>query len=75
MRWPRYAGCCRRSKDELISGVHLWTPSHGRASVGRIRRIYLQQLCSNTFCSLEELPGVMDDRDIWREKESQGNPC
>ena len=25
---------CWRSKDELISDVVQWTPSHGRASVG-----------------------------------------
>ena len=26
-------------------------------------------------CTLEDLPGAMDDRDRWRERESQENPC
>ena len=37
-----------------ISDVLLWTPSHGRASVERPARTYLQQLCADTGCSLEE---------------------
>ena len=32
-----------RSKDELISDVLLWSPSYGRASVGRLARTCLQQ--------------------------------
>ena len=31
----RHVGHCRRSRDELISGVLLWTPSHGRAKARR----------------------------------------
>ena len=27
----------------------------------------MQQLCLNTRCSFEGLPGVMDNRDRWRE--------
>ena len=34
IRWTRYARHCWRSKDELVSDVLLWTPSHGRARVG-----------------------------------------
>ena len=58
------------SKDELISNVLLWTPSHGRASVGRPARTYLQQLSKNTGCRLEDLPGAMDDRDERQERKS-----
>ena len=52
-------------------------PSYGYASVGQPTRTYLQQLCADTRCSLEDLPGVMDDKDWWREREreSQGNLC
>ena len=57
-----------RSKEELISDVLQWTPSHERAKVGRLIKIYLQQLCANTGCSPEDLPGPMDDRDGWRER-------
>ena len=28
---------------------------------------YLQKLCTDTGYSMEDLPGVMDDRDEWRE--------
>ena len=35
IRWTRYAEHCWRSRDELISDVLLWTPSHGWAKAGR----------------------------------------
>ena len=54
-------------KDKLISDVLLWTPTHGCTSIGWLARTYLHQLCVDTGCSLEDLPGVMDDRDGWRE--------
>ena len=57
-----------RSKEELISDILLWTPTHGRAKAGRSARTYIQQLCTDTGCSLEDLPGAMDDRDGWRER-------
>ena len=50
-----HAGHYWRSKDELISDVLLWTPSHGRAKIGRPARTYIQQLCADTGCSLEDL--------------------
>ena len=34
-RRTRRAGHCWRSRDELISDVHLWTPTYGRAKAGR----------------------------------------
>ena len=52
-----------RSKDELINDVFLWTPSQGRAGVGRPTRTFLQQLCTDTAYSLEDLWEAMDDRD------------
>ena len=54
--------CCR-SKDELISYILMWTPSHGRAKVGRPARINIQQLYVDTGRSLEDIHGAMDDRD------------
>ena len=38
---------------------------------------HIHQLRADTGCSLEDLPGAMDDEDEWpeRERESQGNPC
>ena len=64
----RHAGHCWRSKDELISDVLQWTPSLGRASGGWSARTYLQQLCTDIGCSLEDLPEVMDDKEGWWEK-------
>ena len=34
VRRTRYAGHCWRNRDELISDVLLWAPSHGRAKAG-----------------------------------------
>ena len=47
VRRTRHAGYCWRSRDELISDVLLWTPSHGRAKSGRPARTYIQQLCGD----------------------------
>ena len=68
IRRTRQARHCWRSKDELISDVLLWTPSHGRAIVERPARTYLQQLCMDTGCSLEDLPEAMDNRNGWQER-------
>ena len=67
VRRTRHAGHCWRSKDELISDVLLWTPTHGCASVGRPARTYIQQLCEDTGCNPEDLPEAMNDREKWRE--------
>ena len=41
VRWTRHAGHCRRSKDEHISDVLLWTPAYGQAKAGRPARTYI----------------------------------
>ena len=66
VRRTRHAGHCWRGRDELISEVLLWTPTHGRA--GRPARTYIQQLCEDTGCCPEDLPGAMNDREEWRER-------
>ena len=68
VRWTRHAGHCWRSRDELIIDVLLWTPTYGRAKVGRPARTYIQQLCEDTGCSPEDLPKAMNDREKWRER-------
>ena len=65
IRWTRHAGHCWKRKDKLISDVLLWTPSHECTSVGRPDRTYLEQLCMDTGCCLENLLEVLDDRDGW----------
>ena len=61
---------CRRwrSRDELISDVLQWTPTYGRAKAGRPARTYIQQLCEDTGCRLEDLPEAINDREKWRER-------
>ena len=71
VRRTGHAGHCWRSQDEIISDVLLCTPSHGWAKAGRRARTYIQQLCADTGCSLENLPGAMDDSDRWREKDME----
>ena len=46
------------------SKVLLWTPSHGWAKAGRPARTYIQQLCGDTECHLEDLPEAMDKRRV-----------
>ena len=48
VRRTRHAGYCWRSKDELISYILLWTPSHGRATARQPTRTYIQLLCIDT---------------------------
>ena len=68
IRRTRHAGHCWRSRDELISDVLLWTPTHGQAKAGQPARTYLQHLCEVTGCSPEDLPKAMNDREGWRER-------
>ena len=68
VRRTRHAGHCLRSRDELISDVLLWTPSHSRAKVGRPARTYIQQFGEDTGRSPEDLPETMNDRVEWRER-------
>ena len=68
VRRARHTGHCRRSRDELIRDVLLWTPTHGRAKAGRPARTYIQQLCEDTGCCPEDLPRAMNDREEWRER-------
>ena len=66
-RRTRHAGHCRRSKDELVSDVLLWTPAYGQSKPGRPARTYIQQLCDDTGCNPENLPEAMNDRETWGE--------
>ena len=68
VRRTRHAGHSWRSREELISDVLLWAPSHSREKSGRLARTYVQQLCEDTGCSLEDLPEAMNDGVEWRER-------
>ena len=43
-------------------------PAYGQAKPGRPAQTYIQQLCEDTECSLENLPEAMNDREKWRER-------
>ena len=68
VRRIRHAEHCWRSRDELISDVLLWAPSHGRAKAGRPAQTYVQQLCEDTGCSHADLLEAMNHRERWRER-------
>ena len=68
VRRTKHAGHSRRSRDELINDILLWTPTHGRAKSGRTSRTYFQQLYEDTGCCPEDLPEAMNDRKKWRER-------
>ena len=68
VRRTRHVGHCGRSRDELISDVLLWTPTHGRAKAGRPAWTYIQQLCEDTGSCPEDLPEAMNDREKRRER-------
>ena len=68
VRRTRHVGHCWRSRDELIRDVLLWIPTHSCAKAGRPARTYIQRLCEDTGCCLEDLPRAMNDREEWRER-------
>ena len=71
IRRTRHAGHCWRSRDELISDVLLWTPSHGRAKAERPARTYIQHHCTDTGCIPEVLLEAMGDWEESRERERE----
>ena len=68
VKWTRHAGHCRRSRDELIRDVPLWTPTYGRAKAGWPTRTYILLLCEDTGSGPEDLPEAMNDMEKWRER-------
>ena len=68
VRRTRHAGHCRRSRNELISDVLLWTHTYGRAKAGQPARTYIQQLSGDTGCSPVDLPEAMNDREKCRQR-------
>ena len=68
VRQPRHGRHGWKSRDEIISDILLWIPSHRRVKAVRPARTYIQQLCADTGCSLGDLPEAMDDRKGWRER-------
>ena len=58
-----------KSPTTFLETIQISRTRHaGRPSVGRPARTYLQQLCTDTGCSLEDLPEAMGNWDEWWEK-------
>ena len=68
VRQTRHARHCWRSRDEIISDILLWTPSHGWAKAGQPARTYIRQLGKDMGYSPEDLPEVMNERKEWQER-------
>ena len=63
----QFAGHCFRAKDEAVSKVILWTPTHGQKSRGRPATTYVDLLTSDTGLRVEELETSMMERCVWRD--------
>ena len=66
----RFVGHCWRSKEEIVSDVPLWQPSHGKRERGR-PATFISLLMNDTGCTIEELPNAMDNREEWSIRVNQ----
>ena len=73
-RRTRHAGHCWRIGDELISDVHVLTPTYGRAKAGRPAWTYIQQLCEDTGGALKTCQRQWT-RGRSGKREGQEYPC
>ena len=47
--------------------VLLWTPPHGKRGIGRPEKTYVDQLADDAGCLIEDLPCLMEDREMWHD--------
>ena len=59
----RFAGHRWRAKQRLAGDLLLWSPNHGKRRVGRPAITYIDQLCRDTGCLLNDLPALLQDSD------------
>ena len=70
VKQTRHAVHYWRNKDELSEVTFSYGPLHVDDPVlVDQQKLACRQLCADTGCSLEDLPGAMDHRDGWRERE------
>ena len=71
IRRSRYVRHGWLSKNEIISDVLWWTSTHGHTSTDQPAKTFIHKVCADIGCSLEDLPGAMNDRDGWSERQKQ----
>ena len=54
----RFAGHTIESKQQLVSDVLLWRPSHGTDRKGRPTKTYIDQIADDAGCLPEDLPNL-----------------
>ena len=59
VRWTGHAGHCWRSKDQFISNLFLWTPTHRHISMDQLAWTDIHQVCVDTGYHIEDLLRVM----------------
>ena len=64
-KWERHAGHCWWNKDEFISDIVQWTPTHGHTSISQWEKTYIHQFCIDTGYYLEDQARAMTDRNGW----------
>ena len=65
-RRTRFVEHSFRSKNELVSDLLLWAPEHGNRRRGRPHKNFIDQLMEDAGCTIEELPGKMNNRGNWK---------
>ena len=64
----RFSGHYWRSTNEVVSGLVLWEPKHGKRSVGGQACSFVDLLEADTGVPRDCLPAAMDDRVGWRNR-------
>ena len=63
----RFAGHCYRASGECSHDTVLWTPQHGKRSVGRPAKTYIDTLVEDTGYNIAEMQQLMVDRALWKD--------
>ena len=54
---------CWRSKDQLTSDILPWTPTHWHLNIGLCAKTYINQICTDNGCRLEDFLKVMANKE------------
>ena len=65
VRRRRHSEYCSSCREEHLSDVLWWNPTHRHTSVGRSAKPYINQHCADTAYRLEDLPRAIADKTEW----------